>query len=70
MIGKAVVFRSFLKSKLTEKCDNAFLFVTVEQYRPIIINTLASLESQPVSNFVDKAIILKKLQKKKAAKVA
>ena len=70
MIGKAVVFRSFLKSKLTEKGDNAFLFVTVEQYRPIIINTLASLESQPVSNFVDKAIILKKLQKKKAAKVS
>ena len=48
-----------LKSKLTEKYDNSWLFVTVERSRPITIISLASLESHQVSNFVDKAILLK-----------
>ena len=48
-----------MKSKLTEKYDNPLLFAAVEQNRPIIIISLASLESRPVLNFVDKAIILK-----------
>ena len=51
-------WQRFLKSNLTEKYDNPLLFVTVEQNRPIIIICAASLESQPVSNFVDKIIIL------------
>ena len=52
----------FLKSKLTEKYGNALLFVTVDQNRSIIVISLASVENQPVSNFVDKTNILKKLQ--------
>ena len=48
-----------MKSKLTEKYGNALLFVTVDQNRSIIVISLASVENQPVSNFVDKTNILK-----------
>ena len=48
-----------LKSKLTEKHNNPLLLVTVEQDGGIKIFSLVSLESQPVSNFVDETIILK-----------
>ena len=48
-----------LKSKLTKKYDNPLLFVTVERNIPIIIISLASLESLSVSNSVDKSILLK-----------
>ena len=52
----------FLKFKLTEKYDNPLLFATVEQNRLIMIISLASSESQPVSNFVDKTIIIKQIE--------
>ena len=48
--------KRFLKSKITEKYDCPLFSVIVKQNRPIIIVSLASLESQPVSN---KTIILK-----------
>ena len=51
--------KRFLKSKITEKYDCPLFSVIAKQNRPIIIVSLASLESPPVSNFVDKTIILK-----------
>ena len=50
-------YQRFLKSMPTENYDNPLLFATVEQNRPITIISPASLERQPVSNFVDKTII-------------
>ena len=56
IIGKTEVARGFW-NQVNWKNDNPLLFVTVEQNRPIIIISLASLESQSVTNFVDETII-------------
>ena len=56
IIGKTEVVRGFW-NQVNWKNDNPLLFVTVEQNRPIIIISLASLESQSVPNFVDETII-------------
>ena len=52
----------FMKSKLTEKYDKPLLFATVEQNRPIIIIiSIASLECQPVLEFLEKTVALKQV---------
>ena len=56
IIGKIEVPRGFW-NQVNWKNDNPLLFVTVEQNRPIMIISLASLESQSAPNFVDKTII-------------
>ena len=56
IIGKIEVPRGFW-NQVNWKNDNPLLFVTAEQNRPIMIISLASLESQSAPNFVDKTII-------------
>ena len=56
IIGKIEVARGFW-NQVNWKNDNPLLFVTAEQNRPIMIISLASLESQSVPNFVDEIII-------------
>ena len=56
IIGKIEVSRGFW-NQVNWKNDNPLLFVTAEQNRPIMIISLASLESQSAPNFVDKTII-------------
>ena len=41
---------------------NHLLLVTVEQKKPVLIICRVSLESQPVSNVLDKTIIQKKAE--------
>ena len=56
VIGKTEVARGFW-NQVNWKNGNPLLFVTAEQSRPIMIISLASLESQSEPNFVDETII-------------